>query len=648
MQAGSGEVAAPIRDTVSVSRTQTPAAGSAWPTGRLYVYAVIGFGTIVLIDAVRQLLAHPPGTNWWLLLGLTLLSGSAVLKIPSTSVNFSISDVFTLTSAVVFGPAAGAVTVAVDCLAISYRLQRANNPLPVERLLFNVVAPPLAMWLAAHLFFFTAGIDPWQPRILSLDTTAPALLLTAGAYFLLNTYAVALAVALHERASVVAIWTAHLQSLWVSFLGGAVGAGFVVFALENGKYGITVLGLPLLLAMILHFAYRNATGRVEDQVHHLAELNRLHLSTVESLAHAIDAKDSVTHSHIRRVQSFALVLAKRIGLNEEAQLKALEAAALLHDIGKLAVPEHILNKPGRLTAAEFEKMKTHAPVGAEILAEVDFPYPVVPIVRHHHENWDGTGYPDGISGTDIPIGARILSIIDCYDALTSDRPYRRALPPAAAFAIIRERRATMYDPALVDAFERIYQTLDTEASAAAAPTPTRVTADKTGQVSPEKACGDATTEPLRIAFDLGVALATSDSDVTGLGPTVWPHLSRLRNVAGVAIYRVTDGRDRLSVAYAGGPDAQALAQLDIPVGERLSGWVAATGQSMCNADAALDLMGAAPHLHCALAVPLKTNDIVAGVVVLYARTNDAFDESTHQLLQSVAPALAARLTGPRG
>ncbi len=169
------------------------------------------------------------------------------------------------------------------------------------------------------------------------------------------------------------IWTAHLQSLWVSFLGGAVGAGFVVFALENGKYGITVLGLPLLLAMILHFAYRNATGRVEDQVHHLAELNRLHLSTVESLAHAIDAKDSVTHSHIRRVQSFALVLAKRIGLNEEAQLKALEAAALLHDIGKLAVPEHILNKPGRLTAAEFEKMKTHAPVGAEILAEVDFP-----------------------------------------------------------------------------------------------------------------------------------------------------------------------------------------------------------------------------------------------------------------------------------
>jgi putative nucleotidyltransferase with HDIG domain len=608
------------------------------------VFAVIGFGTIALAHSVLQLVAHPPGSNWWLLLGLTLLSGSAVLKIPSVSVNFSISDVFTLTSAVVFGPAAGAVTVAVDCLAISYRLRRADTPLPVDRLFFNVVAPPLAMWLAAHLFFFTAGIDPWQRRMLTLETTAPALLLTAGTYFLLNTFAVALAVALHERVGVLAVWTAHLQSLWVSFLGGAVGAGFVVLALERGKYGITVLGLPLLLALILHFAYRNATGRVEDQVHHLAELNRLHLSTVESLAHAIDAKDSLTHSHIRRVQSFALILAKRIGLDDEAQLKALEAAALLHDIGKLAVPEHILNKPGRLTAAEFEKMKTHAPVGAEILAEVAFPYPVVPIVRHHHENWDGTGYPDGIRGTNIPIGARILSIIDCYDALTSDRPYRRALPPAAAFAIIRERRATMYDPALVDEFERIYQTLDTEGSATADLTG-HVKVDAAGQSVRESAKADTFADPVQVAFDLGLALATcgTDGGVGHLGSTVWTHLSRLHNVADAVVYCVSDGRDRLLVASACGADAETLRELDIPVGERLSGWVAATGESMCNADAALDLMGAAPHLRSALAVPLKSGDIVTGVIVLYATVQDAFGEPTHRLLQSVAPAIAATL-----
>jgi putative nucleotidyltransferase with HDIG domain len=651
VQSRSGEIAAPIRDTVSgadartsafapgVQRRDEPAAVPAWPSARLYVYGVIAFGSVVLVDAIRQLLIHPPGSNWWLLLGLTLLSGSAVLKIPTTSVNFTISEVFTLSNAVVFGPAAGAVAVAADCLAISYRLQRSATPLTADRLLFNAVAPPLAMWLAAHLFFFTAGIDPWQPRNLSLDTTAPALLLTAGAYFLLNTFAVALAVALHERASVMALWSAHLQSLWVSFLGGAVGAGFVVLALEHGKYGITVLGLPLLLAMILHFAYRNATGRVADQVHHLAELNRLHLSTVESLAHAIDAKDSVTHSHIRRVQSLALILAKRVGLKDEAQLKALEAAALLHDIGKLAVPEHILNKPGRLTAAEFEKMKTHAPIGAEILAEVNFPYPVVPIVRHHHENWDGSGYPDGISGTDIPIGARILSIIDCYDALTSDRPYRRALPPAAAFAIIRERRATMYDPALVDAFERIYQMLDTAMSTAVSPITARAF-DASAQVGCDSASGANRQDPLCVAFELGAALARCDGELKAVGDTLWHHVSRLRNVSNAAIYLVSEGRERLSACYAAGPDADTLARLDIPVGERLSGWVAATGQSMCNADAALDLMGAAPHLRCALAVPLKTGDVVSGVVVLYAHAPDAFGESAHQLLMSVAPAVA--------
>src|SRR6187431_559114 len=125
--------------------------------------------------------------------------------------------------------------------------------------------------------------------------------------------------------------------------------------------------------------------------------------------------------------------------------------------GKIAVPKHILNKPGKLTAADFEKMKLHAPIGAEILSAIDFPYPVVPIVRHHHENWDGTGYPDRISGTDIPIGARILAVVDCFDALTSDRPYRPRLSDAEAFEILFQRRGSMYDPLVVDTFARVYR-----------------------------------------------------------------------------------------------------------------------------------------------------------------------------------------------
>ena len=189
-------------------------------------------------------------------------------------------------------------------------------------------------------------------------------------------------------------------------------------------------------------------------------MNRLYLSTIETLATAIDAKDQVTHGHIRRVQKFALALASELGIRDERQVKAIEAAALLHDTGKLVVPEHILNKPGRLTPGEFDKMKLHASAGAEILSAIQFPYPVVPIVRHHHENWDGTGYPDGLKSTDIPIGARILQVVDCFDALTSDRPYRTKLSDEEAVLILLQRRGTMYDPLIVDTFAAVRQRIE--------------------------------------------------------------------------------------------------------------------------------------------------------------------------------------------
>ena len=602
----------------------------------LYVSLVILLGTVVLVDSVGRLCVSPPSSDWWLLLGLTILSGTAVLRIPSTDINFSISDVFTLTSAVVFGPAAGVVAVTVDCLAISYRLARKR--LPVERVLFNAAAPPLAMWFAAHLFFAISGLQAGTDRT-NVDEIAPALLCAAGAYFLLNTFAVALAIALHERASVIMIWKAHCGNLWASFLGGAVGAGFVVFALQHG-YGAMVLGLPLLLALILHFAYRNATGRVEDQLQHLAEVNRLHLSTVESLAYAIDAKDSVTHNHIRRVQQCALVLARRFGLTDDPQLKALEAAALLHDIGKLAVPEHILNKPGKLTPAEFERMKTHAAVGAEILSQVAFPYPVVPIVRHHHENWDGTGYPDGLHGTDIPIGARILSVIDCYDALTSDRPYRRALAPTAAFEIIRARRGTMYDPLLVDMFEEIYLTLETEADAnrpswavtESPPTPPRPDSGRP--------IARADHDLVRVAFDLGGALSTAPQEQ--VGRILWEQLQRVEGVDALAIYRTGQGLDRLAAFHAAGVAADLARRMDIEVGDRLSGWVAANGDAMVNADPALDFEGAAPELRSALVVR-ETHGETTVVVALYSRTEQAFDDRMLNFVTAIAPAIAARV-----
>ena len=335
---------------------------------------------------------------------------------------------------------------------------------------------------------------------------APWLLLFAGLYFVLNTFAIAVAIALQQRSHVLRIWRTHFQNLWFTFVGGALGAAVTVYALQLNIYGLALLSLPLLLAFILHFAYRNSTGRTADQLDHLAEMNRLHLCTIEALARAIDAKDAVTHGHIRRVQQWAIALARRVG-QTEADLRAVEAAAILHDVGKLAIPEHILNKPGRLSAPEFERMKTHAKIGAEILSEIEFPYPVVPIVRHHHENWDGTGYPDRIAGEAIPLGARILAVVDCYDALTSDRPYRRALSAGEAFAIIEERSGTMYDPAVVAAFREI---CGISKSAHASTSPRVNPTIQPAQAAPETLLPteDASIDEVGLALRLGLTLSS--------------------------------------------------------------------------------------------------------------------------------------------
>jgi putative nucleotidyltransferase with HDIG domain len=607
------------------------------------VLSVLFAGCVILANSVAEFCAVPPPVEWWVLVGLTLISGSAVLKIPSVSANFSISDVFTLTSAVILGPAAGTLIVAIDSLAISARLARTG--LPLERILFNAAAPPVAMWLSATVFFYASGFQPLYGHPLSLEVVGPWLLLFAGLYFLLNTFAIAVAIALHERVSALAIWRAHFQSLWFTFIGGALGAGFVVFALRLDTYAIVILIVPLLLALILHFAYRNSTGRLADQLHHLAEVNRLHLSTIEALAHAIDAKDAVTHGHIRRVQGWAVALAARIGLEDQQQLRAIEAAALLHDIDKLAVPEHILNKPGKLTHAEFERMKSHARVGAEILSEVEFPYPVVPIVRHHHENWDGSGYPDGLRGVDIPIGARILSVVDCFDALTSDRPYRRALPARDAFAIIEARCGTMYDPAIVHAVRDVCVSSQQTASDS-------LNEGRTMQSTAAGAAGASDSaiqerrDELRIAFDLGTSLARGSSGGASIWRVLAETLLQLPGVDTVAIFVVDEQEHRLVPAGVAGSHTGAVRTLTMPVGERLSGWVAATGQGMINGDAALDLLDVAPGaLRGAMAVPCAGPDGVRVVMTLYSTSREAFS-SLHERLLSAAGSFLQTTGGP--
>jgi len=605
---------------------------------RPYVLAMLVAGCIVLAMSVSELWVVPPPAQWWVLVILTLISGSAVLKIPAVPVNFSISDVFTLTSAVVFGPAAGTALVAIDSLVLSGCLIRTG--LSLERILFNATAPPVAMWVSAVTFFHASGLHPLREQPLGIEVVGPWLLAFAAMYFVLNTFSIAVAVALHERANVLRIWQTHFKNLWFAFIGGGLGAAIVVFALQHGTYGMVILSLPILLAVILHFAYRNATGRVADRLQHLEQVNRMHLSTIEALAHAVNAKDGVTHDHIRRVQTRAIELATRLGVDSELQLKAIEAAALLHDVGKLAIPEHILNKPGSLTPAEFERMKSHARIGAEILSEVDFPYPVVPIVRHHHENWDGTGYPDGLKGDDIPIGARILAVVDCFDALTSDRPYRRALSVRETFKIIDSRRGTIYDPAIVDTFHEMCASsmVDEEPVAPDAHT---VAEAATSSVSTES-CALEPCDEARLALELGASLSH------GLGGRcAWAALTDglcgLPDVDTVVLFVVDEAKELLTPRYVSGRHTTQFERLAISVGERMSGWVAAVGQPMVNADAALDLFDVdAVPLRTALAIPCQGPDDSRAVMALYSSRTEAFTP-THQRVVLAGIAFLARL-----
>jgi diguanylate cyclase (GGDEF)-like protein/putative nucleotidyltransferase with HDIG domain len=226
------------------------------------------------------------------------------------------------------------------------------------------------------------------------------------------------------------------------------GGAFVVAWAIHQAFSLALLSVTIFAgAQVLYLAW----FRLHAKTRETEELSRIHFATAEALATAIDAKDQTTHCHVRRVQVYAAGMGEVLGLSR-AEIAALKAGALLHDVGKLAVPAHIINKPGRLTPAEFEKMKIHTTVGAQILSRIDFPYPVTPIVRHHHEQWDGLGYPDGLKGDQIPVTARIISVVDCFDSVREDRPFRRGMTRDEAIAFLLRGSGTHFDPKVVDLF----------------------------------------------------------------------------------------------------------------------------------------------------------------------------------------------------
>jgi putative nucleotidyltransferase with HDIG domain len=565
------------------------------------------------------------------LAALTVLTGSFTVKIPGLVARLSVSEPFVFAATLWFGPSVGAVTAALDALIMSLWLMPSLKTL--ERVSFNVSVLVISIWAASQGFFALAHIDPRNPIYNSLAQFVVPLYLFTACSFLLNSGLVALAISFERKQSAFKIWREQFLWLSLNYFGGASVAAVLVVYAKSMDWAVVGIIVPLLA--ISYLTFRTTLGRLDDANTHLKQLNRLYLSTIETLAMAVDAKDQVTSGHIRRVQKYALGLASALELHDEKQIKAIEAAALLHDMGKLAIPEYILNKPGRLTPLEFDKMKLHAGIGADILSAIDFPYPVIPIVRHHHENWDGSGYPDRLKGTSIPLGARILSVVDCYDALTSDRPYRPKLSTADALRVVIERRGTMYDPIVVDAFATNLAALEESARDLGAESATlkqiaelnspqtRLLVQGEQLISEEDL---AATGNWKQGFQGDIALADLAASSLGL-------LSGAVPATACAIYLVaTDGASVYTASVAGEiPRTYLEKRTDF--GRRICGWVAANRVTALNSIAELDFDEGAGTggLLSSLVCPLFLNNELVGVVGFYARTANAFSR-THQAI----------------
>ena len=491
----------------------------------------------------------------------------------------------------------------------------------------------------------------------SIGLKWPLLLAAASStYFALNTMSVSAVIAISEKRNPVRVWRECYLWSFPYYLLGAVIAGGV--SITNRKLGWQVAILVLPIVYWIYRSYRTYLDRLEGEKKHSEQIAALHLRTIEALSLAIEAKDHTTHDHLKRVQLYAVQIGKDLGLND-SELNAIRAASLLHDIGKLAVPEHILSKPGRLTPEEFEKMEIHPIVGSEILNRVQFPYPVVPIVRSHHEKWDGTGYPDGLQGEQIPIGARILSVVDCFDALTSERPYRRAISPQDAIKHLRSESGRSFDPRVVFCIEHRYPELESAVKGALSSRGLDDFVIKTGrQVVPSAGFAELPnpSEVRAASFLASIVSARQEAQLLfELAQTLGNSLS-LRETLSVVAGRLKEmvphdsivffvcQDDKLFPKYAHGVDYELFGSIQIPLGQGISGWVAQNQKPIVNGNPAAETKylgdpNRVSVLQSALSIPLQGRDRVTGVLTLYVKEKLGFTNDHLRLLLAASSKL---------
>jgi diguanylate cyclase (GGDEF)-like protein/putative nucleotidyltransferase with HDIG domain len=579
---------------------------------------------------------------------IALLASQLRVTLPAMADTLSVNFLFVLVGIL---DLSFTETVLLGCSAVIVQSIYAERIRPV-RVAFNICCSAISIALAYatyHSLLHSAGPLRIRPIMLAL---------AASVYFVVNTVVLSAMTSLSERKSFQRIWVESYRWSFPYYLGGAALASILGWLNRSFQWQSSLLALPLVY--LIYRSIRLYVGKLDGEKRHIAEMADLHMRTIEALALAIEAKDHTTHDHLQRVRIYALEVAKEMGLTP-AELEALQAASLLHDIGKLAVPEHIISKPGRLTPEEFEKMKIHPVVGAEILEHVRFPYPVVPIVRAHHEKWDGSGYPFGLVGEEIPAGARILSAVDYLDALASDRQYRKALPLEEVIRRLTDESGKAFDPRVVRVLQNRYRELETlvieqfggqersrlstELKVERGDAPDagfESNAGKEGQETNFLSSIAAARQEAQTLFELSQDLGASLS----LGETLSVFSVKIKRLVpydAIAMY-VRRGEE-LIPEHVSGDNFRLFASLRIPLGQGLSGWVAQNKKPIINGNPSvepgyLNDPTKFSTLRSALAVPLEGLSGVVAVLTLYKLENDSFTSDHLRILLAISSKMA--------
>jgi diguanylate cyclase (GGDEF)-like protein/putative nucleotidyltransferase with HDIG domain len=621
---------------------------------KLFVGVTASLGLAVLCYAVSHWQSADL-TRFICYLAVAVLASGLKVQLPGIDGTMSVNFLFILLGVVELSLPE---TLLIGCTATLvqsiWQARKKLDPIKVFFNVFSMMANASALCYVSYHYF--------DARV----AAKPVLLMGAALiFFLANTLPVSVVIALTENKSARKIWQECYFWSFPYYMVGAAAVGLVGVINRRAGWQTSLLVLPLIYWLYrsyrLYLARLEAEkDRVEIEKRHVEEIASLNMRTIEALALAIEAKDHTTHTHLQRVRTYAVEIGKELGLSSD-EIEALRAAALLHDIGKLAVPEHIINKPGKLTPEEFEKMKVHPQVGAEILDRVAFPYPVAPIVRAHHEKWDGSGYPAGLAAEEIPIGARILSAVDCLDALASHRQYRPAIPLDQAMREVKNRAGTWFDPRVVEVLERRYKELEVAAqSKDAGFIPTGFAKDIRVERGQAPAAGferwaadnmQAETDFLssiasarqeaQAMFELSQDLGNSLS----LSETLSVLSMRLRKlIVYDSIVVFVNRNDWLLPELVSGENFRVLSSLKIKLGEGLCGWVAETGKPILNGNPQVEAGFAsdpkAAPMASALAVPLKGLHGIVGVLAMYHSNQDAFTPDDLRVLLAVASKVA--------